>query len=61
MYDFAYCLIELEYARMFGKRLVHIKKIVISNTLEQALAAGEQQVMVNFYKLLQFAESKHLH
>jgi len=46
---------------MFGKRLVHIKKIVISNTLEQALAAGEQQVMVNFYKLLQFAESKHLH
>ncbi|RKZ90949.1 MAG: hypothetical protein DRR19_08630, partial [Candidatus Parabeggiatoa sp. nov. 1] len=45
-----YCLVELEYARLLGKRVIPINQMVIFKTKEQALAAGDQQVMVNFYQ-----------
>ncbi len=45
-----YCLIELEYARLLGKRVIPINQMVIFNTPEQALSAGDQQVLVGFYQ-----------
>jgi WD40 repeat protein/tetratricopeptide (TPR) repeat protein len=45
-----YCLIELEYARLLGKRLIPINQLVIFDTPEQELSDGDKQVMVNFYK-----------
>jgi formylglycine-generating enzyme required for sulfatase activity len=45
-----YCLIELEYARLLGKRVIPVNQMVIFETPEQELSAGDQQVMVNFYK-----------
>jgi hypothetical protein len=45
-----YCLLELEYARLLGKRVIPINQMVIFDTPEQDLSAGDQQVMVNFYK-----------
>jgi WD40 repeat protein len=44
-----YCLMELEYARLLGKRLIPINQMVISETPEQQLSAEDQQVLVNFY------------
>ena len=40
-----YCLIELEYARLLGKRVIPINQMVIYNTPEQELSAGDQQVL----------------
>jgi len=45
-----YCLIELEYARLLGKRIIPINQMVIFDTPEKQLSAGDQQVLVNFYK-----------
>ncbi|RKZ90246.1 MAG: hypothetical protein DRR19_10605 [Candidatus Parabeggiatoa sp. nov. 1] len=45
-----YCLIELEYARLLGKRVIPINQMVIFNTPEQTLSAGDQQVLVGFYQ-----------
>ncbi|MEK8016451.1 MAG: TIR domain-containing protein, partial [Candidatus Parabeggiatoa sp.] len=45
-----YCLVELEYARLLGKRVIPINQMVIFNTVSQALSAGDQQVMTGFYK-----------
>ncbi len=45
-----FCLIELEYARLLGKRVIPVNHMVIFKTPEQALSAGDQQVMVNFYQ-----------
>jgi hypothetical protein len=45
-----YCLIELEYARLLGKRVIPINQMVIFDTPPQELSAGDKQVMVGFYK-----------
>jgi hypothetical protein len=44
-----YCLIELEYARILGKRVIPINHLVIFTTADQTLSAGDQQVLHGFY------------
>jgi len=46
-----YCLIELEYARLLGKRIIPINQMVIFNTAEKKLSEGDKQVLIGFYKL----------
>jgi len=46
-----YCLMELEYARLLGKRIIPINQMVIYNTPEKNLSDGDKQVLVGFYKL----------
>jgi hypothetical protein len=45
-----YCLIELEYARLLGKRVIPINQTVIFQTASQTLSAGDQQVLHQFYQ-----------
>ncbi|MFK5894417.1 MAG: TIR domain-containing protein [Pseudomonadota bacterium] len=45
-----YCLIELEYARILGKRVIPINQMVIFNTPNKELSDGDKQVLVGFYK-----------
>jgi len=45
-----YCLLELEYARLLGKRVIPINQMVIFETPPQELSEGDKQVMVSFYK-----------
>ena len=45
-----YCLLELEYARFLGKRVIPINQMVIFQTSLQTLAAGDQQVLHQFYQ-----------
>ncbi|MDM8559459.1 SUMF1/EgtB/PvdO family nonheme iron enzyme [Candidatus Parabeggiatoa sp. HSG14] len=45
-----YCLVELEYARLLGKRVIPINQMVIFDTPKQELSEGDKQVMVGFYK-----------
>jgi len=42
-----YCLIELEYARLLGKRIIPINQIVIFDTPKQELSEGDKQVIKN--------------
>jgi len=44
-----YCLIELEYARYLGKRVIPINQMGIFQTDERPLSAGEQTVLHGFY------------
>ncbi|NJO17020.1 MAG: TIR domain-containing protein, partial [Thioploca sp.] len=44
-----YCLIELEYARILGKRVIPINQMVIFTTDDKALSASDQQVLHGFY------------
>lgn len=44
-----YCLIEIEYARLLGKRVIPVNQMVIFDTEEIPLSAGDQAVMTNFY------------
>ncbi len=37
-----YCLIELEYARLLGKRIIPINQMVIFDTPKQELSAGDK-------------------
>ncbi len=46
-----YCLIELEYARLLGKRVIPINQMVIFDTPEKELSEGDKQVLIGFYKL----------
>lgn len=45
-----YCLIELEYARVLGKRIIPVNQMVIFQTDDQELSGGDQAVLRNFYK-----------
>jgi WD40 repeat protein/type IV secretory pathway VirB10-like protein len=45
-----YCLIELEYARLLGKRIIPINQRVIFDTPKQELSEGDKQVLIGFYK-----------
>jgi hypothetical protein len=45
-----YCLLELEYARLLGKRVIPINQMVIFDTPKQELSAGDKQVLIGFYK-----------
>lgn len=45
-----YCLIELEYARLLGKRVIPLAQIVLFDTPDKELSAGDKQVMLNFYE-----------
>jgi WD40 repeat protein len=45
-----YCLIELEYARLLGKRLIPINHKVIFQTPSQELSDGDKKVMSGFYQ-----------
>ena len=45
-----YCLIELEYARILGKRIIPINQMVIFNTKSQELSDSDKQVLVQFYQ-----------
>ncbi len=53
-----YCLIELEYARLLGKRVIPINQMVIFETSEQELSAGDKQVLIGFYKLYKLPDQK---
>ncbi len=46
-----YCLIELEYARILGKRVIPLNQRVIFQTDSQELAATDQAVLHGFYAL----------
>ncbi len=45
-----YCLVELEYARILGKRIIPVAQIPIFDTPAKELSEADQQVMVDFYK-----------
>lgn len=45
-----YCLIELEYARILGKRVIPINQAVIFNTDSRELINGDKQVLKRFYQ-----------
>ncbi len=45
-----YCLVELEYARLLGKRIIPLAQIVLFDTPPKELSAGDKQVMINFYQ-----------
>jgi hypothetical protein len=51
-----YCLIELEYARLLGKRIIPINQMVIFDTPEKNLSEGDKQVLVGFYKFYNLPE-----
>ncbi len=44
-----YCLIELEYARVLGKRVIPINQMVIFSADEGELSVADQQVLRGFY------------
>jgi archaellum component FlaF (FlaF/FlaG flagellin family) len=45
-----YCLIELEYAKLLGKRIIPVAQILIFDTPPKELAESDKQVMRDFYK-----------
>ncbi|RKZ53647.1 MAG: hypothetical protein DRR16_01630 [Candidatus Parabeggiatoa sp. nov. 3] len=45
-----YCLLELEYACLLGKRVIPINQRVIYNTVSQPLSDSNQQMMLRFYQ-----------
>jgi hypothetical protein len=45
-----YCLMELEYARLLGKRVIPINQMRISGTLTGDLSAKDKQTLISFYK-----------
>lgn len=45
-----YCLLELEYAKILGKRIIPLAQIVVFDTPAKELAESDKQVMVDFYK-----------
>lgn len=45
-----YCLIELEYARILGKRVIPVNQSVIFDAPEQELSEEDRQVLANFYR-----------
>jgi len=45
-----YCLIELEYARLLGKRVIPINQMRISGTPTGDLSAKDKQTLISFYK-----------
>ncbi len=45
-----YCLIEIEYARWLGKRIIPVNQMVIFNTEAQPLSEGDQAVLTGFYE-----------
>ncbi len=53
-----YCLIELEYARLLGKRVIPINQMVIFDTPKQELSAGDKQVLLGFYKFYNQPDQK---
>jgi len=44
-----YCLIELEYARFLGKRIIPINQMVISQTESKMLSEGDKHYLSSFY------------
>jgi hypothetical protein len=51
-----YCLMELEYARFLGKRVIPLNQMVIFNTTPQVLADGDKQALADFYRLKQLPD-----
>ncbi len=51
-----YCLMELEYARLLGKRVIPINHMVIFQTPPQALSEGDKQGLRGFYQHYQCPE-----
>jgi hypothetical protein len=45
-----YCLVELEYARLLGKRIIPINHNHLFKTPSQELSDGDKQVMAGFYQ-----------
>jgi hypothetical protein len=45
-----YCLVELEYAKLLGKRIIPVAQIIIFDTPPKELADSDKQVMIDFYK-----------
>ena len=44
-----YCLMELEYARFLGKRVIPLNQMVIFQTASQTLSASDQAALQHFY------------
>ncbi|NJO15081.1 MAG: hypothetical protein HC877_04830 [Thioploca sp.] len=44
-----YCLMELEYARFLGKRVIPLNQMVIFQTVSQTLSASDQADLQHFY------------
>jgi hypothetical protein len=51
-----YCLMELEYARFLGKRVIPINHMVIFNTTSRALSDGDKQALADFYQPKQLSD-----
>ncbi len=45
-----YCLVELEYAKILGKRIIPLAQIPIFDTPPKELSETDKQVMIGFYK-----------
>ena len=45
-----YCLMELEYARLLGKRIIPINHNVVFTTVKGQLSDAEQQALTSFYQ-----------
>jgi hypothetical protein len=52
-----YCLMELEYARLLGKRVIPINQMA-NNLPEQELLAGNKQALIGFYKFYNLPDQK---
>jgi TIR domain/WD domain, G-beta repeat len=46
----AYCLVELEYARFLGKRVIPVAQMAIFDTPPKSLSDGDKAVMSGFYE-----------
>jgi len=55
-----YCLLELEYARILGKRIIPIDQMVLFKTTPKALSDSDKQVLVNFYKTYHIKLAKEI-
>ncbi len=51
-----YCLLEIEYARILGKRLIPVNQMVIFNTPHHELSPSDQNVLRGFYEFHQLPD-----
>ncbi len=53
-----YCLVEIEYARYLGKRIIPINQMVIFQTEDKPLSEGDKTLLQNFYARYGLADPK---
>ncbi len=55
-----YCLVELEQARIYGKRIIPVNQMVIFDCEPKPLSEGDKAVMTGFYKTFNIPDQKIL-